>query len=100
MIDFSRLMLIPRLWRRLLLIVPILGVLILLSLGVQKETSAGPSERFQAPPSEFQCRWTETPVSLDGKADEAAWKRAEVIDTFYLPWLGEKARPARTATKA
>src|SRR5579875_3712413 len=100
MIDFSRLMLIPRIWRRLLLIVPILGALIFVSLGGQKEAPAGPSERFRAPPSEFQCRWTETPITLDGKADEATWKQAEVIDTFYLPWLGDKARSARTATKA
>jgi hypothetical protein len=52
------------------------------------------------PPAEFECRWADTPVTIDGKADEAAWQRAQLIDTFYLPWLGARARPARTATKA
>ncbi|MGH7172597.1 MAG: PQQ-dependent sugar dehydrogenase [Gemmataceae bacterium] len=51
-------------------------------------------------PTEFECRWTDTPITLDGKADETAWKHAQVIDNFYLPWLGAKARAARTATKA
>jgi hypothetical protein len=53
-----------------------------------------------APPTAFECRWADTPITIDGKADEAAWQKAQLIDNFYLPWLGEKARPARTATKA
>ena len=48
----------------------------------------------------FECRWTEKPVKIDGVADEGDWKRAEVIDRFYLPWLREKQLPAKTATKA
>ena len=51
-------------------------------------------------PAEFECRWADGPVTLDGKADEPAWKAAQLIDHFYLPWLGKNARPARTATKA
>jgi uncharacterized repeat protein (TIGR03806 family) len=53
-----------------------------------------------APATAFECRWAESPVVIDGKPDEAAWKNARVIDHFYLPWLGKKSRPARTATKA
>jgi hypothetical protein len=53
-----------------------------------------------APPTHFECRWAEGPIQIDGKADEPAWKQAQVIDHFYLPWLGDKARPARTATRA
>src|ERR1700694_5950263 len=60
---------------------------------------APPTPRKE-PPTEFECRWTDTPITIDGKADEEAWKHAQVIDNFYLPWLGTKARPAKTATKA
>lgn len=52
------------------------------------------------PPTAFECRWTDTPLTIDGKADEEAWKRAQVIDYFYQPWLGKDARPAKSATKA
>jgi glucose/arabinose dehydrogenase len=52
------------------------------------------------PPTEFECRWTEGPIKIDGKGDDEAWKHAQVIDHFYLPWLGDKARPAKTKTKA
>jgi glucose/arabinose dehydrogenase len=52
------------------------------------------------PPTQYECRWADGPITLDRKADEAAWKNAQVIDHFYLPWLGKNARKARTATKA
>jgi glucose/arabinose dehydrogenase len=52
------------------------------------------------PSTEFECRFTELPIKIDGKDDDAAWKQAQVIDNFYLPWLGDKARPAKTKTKA
>jgi uncharacterized repeat protein (TIGR03806 family) len=55
---------------------------------------------FKAPPTAFECRWTDGPITLDGKGDEEAWKHAQVIDNFYLPWLGKNARAAKTATKA
>ncbi len=48
----------------------------------------------------FTCKWTSEPITLDGKADEAAWKQAETIDSFRLPWLGKNDRPARTKTTA
>jgi hypothetical protein len=68
-------------------------------------TSAPPSGTTGAKvekdfPTVFECRWAEGPIRIDGKADEPAWKKAQVIDHFYLPWLGEKTRPARTATRA
>jgi glucose/arabinose dehydrogenase len=52
-----------------------------------------------APPAAFECRWAESPITIDGKADEAAWKSAQAIDHFYLPWTKD-GRRARTATKA
>jgi uncharacterized repeat protein (TIGR03806 family) len=58
-----------------------------------------PAAVCAAPPARFECRWADTPITIDGKADEKAWKHAQVIDHFYLPWLKEP-RAARTATRA
>src|SRR5262245_50307307 len=54
--------------------------------------TAGPTE-----PSVFECRWTDLPVQIDGQGDEAAWKAAQVIERFAIPWAG---KPASTATRA
>src|SRR5262249_33793316 len=51
------------------------------------------------PPVNFECRWADTPIILDGKDDEAAWKQAQVIDHFDLPWV-TPPRAAKHATKA
>jgi len=48
----------------------------------------------------FECRWAEGPIKIDGSAEEADWKNAQLIDEFTLPWLQDKARPAKTATRA
>jgi len=45
----------------------------------------------------FECRWTDLPVRIDAQEDEAAWKGAQVIDRFAIPWAG---KPATTATRA
>jgi uncharacterized repeat protein (TIGR03806 family) len=60
-----------------------------------------PSLAADDPPAElpFECRFTDGPITIDGKAEEAAWKHAQVIDKFTLPWLQEP-RAARTATRA
>jgi hypothetical protein len=87
--------------RRVTILLAALGGLVLLVVaGLHRETSAEEAKPFRPPSGEFECRWAETPVTIDGKADESAWKDAQVIDSFYLPWLGDKARAARTATKA
>jgi len=65
-----------------------------------RQGAAAGAQPFKKPPTVFECRWTDGPIKIDGKADEEAWKHAQVIDNFYLPWLGKKARAARTATKA
>jgi hypothetical protein len=77
-----------------------LGSLTLLNLGRRPPATAGEQAAAKEPPTEFECRWTRTPITLDGKADEESWKHAPLIDSFYLPWLGKNARPARTATRA
>jgi glucose/arabinose dehydrogenase len=51
-------------------------------------------------PTAFECRFTNAPITIDGAADEPAWKNAQTIDNFTLPWLQVKARPAKTATRA
>jgi uncharacterized repeat protein (TIGR03806 family) len=53
-----------------------------------------------APPAAFDCRWADTPITIDGKPDDSAWKAARMIDRFSLPWLGKGARAARAATRA
>lgn len=47
-----------------------------------------------------ECRFAAMPPRIDGVADDAVWKSAQLIDNFTLPWLKEKSRPARTATRA
>lgn len=47
-----------------------------------------------------ECRWASTPIVLDGKSDEAAWKHAQAITTFVRPWLKEKQKPLRGTTVA
>src|SRR5262249_35768194 len=59
-----------------------------------------PEPLKQLPPSKFESRWADTGVTIDGTADEDAWKHAEEIDAFHLPWLGDKARMSRTKTTA
>lgn len=51
-----------------------------------------------APP--FECRWTATPPVIDGFLDEAAWRQAQVIESFQFSWLPEGQRKPLTATKA
>jgi glucose/arabinose dehydrogenase len=52
----------------------------------------------------FECRWTSEPIVLDGKADEAAWAKAQPFDSFGPAWLGPdasgKPRLAAAPTKA
>src|SRR5947209_9409638 len=70
------------------------------AITLRGQSGAPRQPAFTAPPTAFECRWARTPITIDGKADEEAWKHAQVIDNFYLPWLGPKARKAKTATKA
>ncbi len=52
------------------------------------------------PPAAFECRWAEKAPVIDGKLDDEAWNSAQLIDQFTLPWLQDKNRPAKTATRA
>src|SRR5438105_9301407 len=44
------------------------------------------------PSSTYECRWIDESITIDGKADEVAWKNAQSIDHFAMPWLGGDAR--------
>jgi glucose/arabinose dehydrogenase len=50
--------------------------------------------------TEYVCRFTESPIEIDGKGDEAAWKEAVVIDNFSMPWLGVNNHRPHQATRA
>ena len=91
--------------RRALLVASCLVILLVALRGTSVPRLAAddhpiPPPLKQAPPTVFECRWADTPIAIDGKADEAAWTHAQEIDAFHLPWLGDKARMARTSTKA
>lgn len=77
-----------------------LVVALVAALSLIPATADVPAPLKVWPKAAFECRWADTPIAIDGKLDDAAWKHAEVIDSFFLPWLKDKARPARTATKA
>jgi uncharacterized repeat protein (TIGR03806 family) len=79
------------------------AVLIELSGSRSPAADAGhpvPPPLKQAPPTQFECRWTDAPIQVDGAGSDPAWKQAEPIAAFHLPWLGNQARMARTAATA
>src|SRR5437764_1427594 len=85
----------------------LLAVAALVAAGVLRLPLAGaggdhpiPPPLKEAPTTTVECRFAETPIRIDGVADEAAWQHAQIIDSFHLPWLGDKARMSRTGTKA
>jgi uncharacterized repeat protein (TIGR03806 family) len=67
-----------------------------LLIGLHRTAADPPSKD---PPTAFECRWADTPIKIDGKPDDEAWKHAQVIDRFYLPWL-KPPRDSKTKTKA
>ena len=71
-------------------------------LGMAKGcTSTGDADRLTAAPRQFECRWANGSITIDGKADEPAWHIAQVIDSFRVPLeSNRRTRPARTATRA
>src|SRR5437763_1843331 len=51
--------------------------------------------------AEVECRWTEQPITIDGKADEEAWQHAQVVENFRIPGpTADERRKPHTATKA
>jgi uncharacterized repeat protein (TIGR03806 family) len=56
--------------------------------------------RGEEPAPTFECRWTDKPITVDGKADEEVWASAQTIDKFRRAWEGDKERPPKQPTKA
>lgn len=77
------------------LIVPLLA-----SVCPPASTSARLLAADSAAAAPYECRWSDEPIVIDGRADETAWRHAQMIDKFSLPWLRDKERPAKTATRA
>jgi uncharacterized repeat protein (TIGR03806 family) len=48
---------------------------------------------------QYECRFTDGSIKIDGQAEDDAWKHAQVIDQFRVSWLAEP-RAAKTTTKA
>lgn len=90
----------PTRFSRLLCVLVCAGLLSLLALPSGRESLRSAETKVDPKTHVFECRWTDTRIVIDGIADEEAWKDAEVIDYFYLPWLGKNVRPSKTATKA
>src|SRR5438270_3788069 len=57
-----------------------------------------PSTKPTMPP--YHCRWTEKPITIDGKADEEAWRDAVVIEDFRAWWNEGDEQKQHTTTKA
>ncbi|MGC3968985.1 MAG: PQQ-dependent sugar dehydrogenase [Pirellulales bacterium] len=57
-----------------------------------RTTAAEVKPADDAKPAEsptFECRWTADPITVDGRADEPAWKNAVTIDEFGQPWTAK-----------
>ena len=65
----------------------------------QPATTAASTTRTAATlPTAYECRWTDDPITIDGKADEPAWAHAQVVTDFRIP--GPVGGKPQTATKA
>jgi len=47
----------------------------------------------------YSCAYLNTTLNIDGKLDEAAWRRASVVDQFYLVRPGKGPAPKRTTAR-
>jgi uncharacterized repeat protein (TIGR03806 family) len=83
------------------LFVTALTLLLVAAFSCRNDHTNPPPTTFPttAPTADYLCQFTESPITIDGKADEPAWQRAAVIDHFTMPWLGPDKRP-RLATRA
>ena len=75
----------------------------LLEVSSPQPAAAAPvsaKEKQETAATVAECRWAATPIVLDGKADEAAWKQAQVTESFGRTWLKEPGGNLRGKTRA
>lgn len=75
----------------------------LLEVSSPQPAAAAPvsaKEKQETAATVAECRWAATPIVLDGKADEAAWKQAQVTESFGRTWLKEQGGNLRGKTRA
>jgi glucose/arabinose dehydrogenase len=61
----------------------------------------GEADEVSKATNKIVCRWTREAITIDGRGDEAAWKQAQLIHSFAVPWLSEaEQRSPRTKTEA
>ena len=66
----------------------------------QPQASPSQPTKPEPPPTDYECRFTDERITIDGRADEAAWKLALVIDDFRMAWVRKGSTEPRTATRA
>src|SRR6476646_4165546 len=62
------------------------------------QAAFGASAATDKDAASYECRWTDDPITIDGKADESAWAHAQTIDRFRRAWEHEHERPPQTKT--
>lgn len=73
------------------------GVGLALAGGCARQPTSAPPGAAQ--PVAVECRFTDEPIAIDGKLDDAAWQQAVVVDSFALPWEKDAPKP-RKGTRA
>ncbi len=65
-----------------------------------KPATPAAAKPAEPPAPDYECRFTEDTIQIDGRADEAAWKIAQPIDQFRMPWVRNGSDQPRAATRA
>lgn len=65
-----------------------------------REPSESAGQMPDSPSAQYECRWTDAPIVIDGRDDEPAWKHAQAIDQFVIAWKHGAERKPHTATQA
>ncbi len=73
---------------------------LLVCLLLAQQLPAQAAEPAKVTPAVSECRWLAGKIEIDGRADDAAWKDAPVLDRFVTGWARPAAAAGRTPTKA
>lgn len=73
--------------------------LLVVTLVVAGSLRSEADQKDEGPPvvRSAECRWAGDAIKIDGKADEPAWQKAEVLQNFAVYWQKRKARSATRA---